>query len=91
MTSEPRRVQLRRTKGWKMPPNTVSVARPTRWGNPYCVGAGMTAADAVHRYRGHLRTSLAGGCLDLTELRGRNLACWCPLESPCHADELEGP
>lgn len=24
----------------------------------------------------------------LSELRGKNLACWCPLSSPCHADVL---
>jgi hypothetical protein len=22
------------------------------------------------------------------ELRGKNLACWCPLDGPCHADVL---
>ncbi|MBO0882015.1 MAG: DUF4326 domain-containing protein, partial [Mycobacterium sp.] len=22
------------------------------------------------------------------ELRGHDLACWCPLEQPCHADVL---
>jgi hypothetical protein len=22
------------------------------------------------------------------ELRGRDLACWCPLDQPCHADVL---
>ena len=22
------------------------------------------------------------------ELRGKDLACWCPLDSPCHADVL---
>jgi hypothetical protein len=27
---EPVRIQLRRTKGWRMPENTVSVARPGR-------------------------------------------------------------
>jgi hypothetical protein len=21
-------------------------------------------------------------------LRGKNLACWCPLDKPCHADVL---
>lgn len=26
--------------------------------------------------------------LDLTPLRGRDLACWCPLDQPCHADVL---
>ncbi len=24
----------------------------------------------------------------LAELRGRDLACWCPLDQPCHADVL---
>jgi hypothetical protein len=24
----------------------------------------------------------------LSELRGKNLACWCPLDAPCHADVL---
>ena len=38
MASEPVRIQLKRTKGWNMPPNTVKVDRATRWGNFYCVG-----------------------------------------------------
>lgn len=25
---------------------------------------------------------------DLAPLRGRDLACWCPLDQPCHADVL---
>ena len=33
----PERIQQRRTKGWRKPENTVSVARPGRWGNPYPV------------------------------------------------------
>lgn len=31
----PKRVQLSRRKGWRMPPNTVKVDRTTRWGNPF--------------------------------------------------------
>lgn len=31
----PERVQQRRAKGWRKPENTVSVARPSRWGNPF--------------------------------------------------------
>lgn len=26
--------------------------------------------------------------VDLATLRGRDLACWCPLDLPCHADVL---
>ena len=35
--SAPERVQLSRKKGWKLPPNTVVVARPTKWGNPFAI------------------------------------------------------
>ncbi len=31
----PKRIQRKRTKGWKMPPECVYVGRPTRWGNPF--------------------------------------------------------
>lgn len=31
----PARIALSRRKGWKMPPNTVKVCRPGRWGNPF--------------------------------------------------------
>lgn len=37
---KPKRIQRQRTKGWKMPANTVYVGRPTIWGNPF------TAKDA---------------------------------------------
>ena len=31
----PKRIQRKRTKGWRMPPDTIYVGRPTKWGNPY--------------------------------------------------------
>jgi len=31
----PKRIQRRRTKGWKMPENTVCVTRPGMFGNPF--------------------------------------------------------
>jgi hypothetical protein len=84
----PVRIQRKRTKGWKMPPNTVSVTRPGKWGNPYKVGPGFgTAESAVDAYR---RLIAAGAYLrqNLHEIRGKNLACWCALDQPCHADVL---
>jgi hypothetical protein len=87
LSSTPRRVQLRRTKGWRMPPHTVSVARPTKWGNPFTV-AEHGARLAVENYRRRLDGLEAIGALDLSELAGKNLACWCKLEDQCHADAL---
>ena len=79
-----------------MPPNTVVVARPTKWGNPFKAGSWsgqvniLSAAHAVASYRAALLTgNLAVTVEDVRrELRGKNLACWCPPEAPCHADVL---
>lgn len=43
----PRRVQLSRGKGWRMPPNTVKVDRATRWGNPFVIGVDGDQARCV--------------------------------------------
>ena len=116
--SEPQRIQLSRRKGWRMPENTVSVARPGRWGNPFRIlneegwplitrsdGSGCfnkrehgpgavpggegTNWDNVHAHAVALfRERAVDGLPDLTPLRGKNLACWCPLGQPCHADVL---
>lgn len=34
----PQRIQRRRTKGWRLPPNTICVTRPGRFGNPFRIG-----------------------------------------------------
>ena len=34
----PKRIQRKRTKGWKMPAGAVSVCRPGRFGNPFRIG-----------------------------------------------------
>lgn len=31
----PKRIQLSRKKGWRLPANTVVVSRPSKWGNPH--------------------------------------------------------
>jgi hypothetical protein len=95
----PERIQRKRAKGWKMPENTVYVGRPSLWGNPYSADhhyrshhpdvpiihyseAAQTAAEAVEKFRSYVNK------LDLAPLRGKNLACWCRLGEPCHADVL---
>jgi hypothetical protein len=129
--ARPERIQLRRTKGWRMPSNTVKVDRTTKWGNPFNFRASehcWTAlaygekgnpsgrhAASVKAFRDWITspagmrleacglyaekegksipvavapTVEAGAPPDLAELRGKNLACWCALDQPCHADVL---
>ncbi len=40
---KPRRIQRKRVKGWRMPPNTVYVGRPSDWGNPFTGDDGYDA------------------------------------------------
>lgn len=114
----PQRIQRRRTKGWRMPENTVCVTRPGRWGNPARIGdyfmvgdpgghSGWlrmswcktskeyadsrftfidSAATAVAMFRKLAPTYYKAA--ELAQLRGKNLACWCALDQPCHADVL---
>lgn len=131
MILPPIRVQMSRRKGSRLPPNTIVVARPSRWGNwfkvttpheqthgRYALGrdpivvslnrhgfrdgghwAGFAdtseaRAYAVDLYRRHLEATYldVDGPIHrenyLGPLRGKNLACWCPLDQPCHADVL---
>lgn len=47
----PKRIQRKRTKGWKMPPNTVYVGRPSRWGNPFVIQEPITQEKCIRVYR----------------------------------------
>lgn len=93
MSDRPIRIQLSRRKGWRMPENTVKVDRSTAFGNPYQAGkdgdgdrqrlaqlfyAHLTSTAVGHEFAERARR----------ELRGKNLACWCPLDQQCHADVL---
>ena len=100
--TKPIRIQLKRSKGWRLPPNTVVVSRPGKWGNPFIVNSHVkpgskhgvayiavpTIEDAVECFREHLTHSPALVAMIKMELRGKNLACWCKIGQPCHADVL---
>lgn len=114
------RIQRKRTKGFKLPPNTKCVNRGTKWGNPIKLVEGQIYIDASHRRKEldpwvwynvgdindvvYLFSKLIDGTkfqnndlqywadhfskLDTKQLEGKNLACFCSLDSPCHADIL---
>lgn len=89
----PQRIQLSRKKGFKLPPNTVVVSRPSKWGNPYKM-AEFTGSDArkaelaVACFSQMVETNRDFRILAKQELRGKNLACWCGVGMPCHANVL---
>ena len=112
----PKRIQRKRTKGWRMPEGAVYVGRPSRWGNPIDWTGYPTLTrptppdyedeptripdetrrrwavidfeDALTRTGFGLRLPYPDPETIRAELAGRDLACWCPLAQPCHADVL---
>jgi Domain of unknown function (DUF4326) len=94
----PRRVQLRRAKGWRMPANTVKVDRTTLFGNPFSVREyGHDHAVALHRAWLSGRSIGKGLPKELLRRRqavlealpsvcGKNLACWCRLPEHGESD-----
>ena len=104
MSDYPKRIRLSRAKGWRLPPGTVRVGRPSRWGNPFIVGKHGTREQCAAKFY-----QLAGGFISFSEdietetqmtmyrrvrrqisdLAGKDLACWCALDGgACHADVL---
>jgi len=94
----PVRVQRRRTKGWKTPPNTVYAGRPGEWGNRYVIGesfehvdgATVTVRDAAHAVQlweewfAYQDRHFHVNRQAQSIIGGSNLSCWCAL-CPKHA------
>lgn len=99
--AKPKRIQRKRTKGWRMPPNTIHVGRSSDWENVFKVGEdayrfsfGMphrfpqNIEEVLADYRYYCETWLILAPYWLKPLRGKDLACWCKTEDKCHADVL---
>ena len=98
----PHRVQLKRSRGWRMPGRTLKVDRSTPYGNPWQLGdrhpflGQLETTDAVVEAFDLYLADWAAGRLTkktaaqyqeaLAKLKGHHLACWCALDEPCHAD-----
>lgn len=113
MQERPKRIQRKRTKGWRMPEGAVYVGRPTLFGNPFPVdiygqekavdlfrrwlSGPMSMEELSHLSRCDRWSSPPSVSLvsvrrwlldDIPKLRGRDLACFCAADKPCHADVL---
>ena len=91
---KPAGITRSRQKGWRKPPNTISVSRGSYWGNPYnwqdhldTMTEQEAKAHVVAKYRAEiLKDSIR--IFKARELKGRNLMCWCKQGEPCHRDVL---
>lgn len=78
--------------------NTVYIGRAmprqrlkaSRWANPFRIDKDGTREEVIQRYRDYLQGWFHGDAslfLDLAELSGKTLVCWCKPEM-CHGDVL---
>lgn len=122
-------IRVQRQYYKKLPPNTKSVTRPHKFGNPLKIVGDMIYINASYRRKildkwvflchGDLEFMLkiyesilyrdyqffdenfddsniidlqywvgVFQSIDFSELKGKNLACFCKLGNPCHADIL---
>jgi hypothetical protein len=106
MTNKPKRIQRKRSKGYKLSEAagnglpTVYVGRGSGWGNPYKVGVHGTVDECIDKYIRDMVAFKHGDGMDvyltseatltsiILDLHGKNLACWCKENEPCHADWL---
>lgn len=96
----PKRVRRQRTRGWRMPAGAIYVGRGSKWGNPWTEKDGRFMAGSEWRAvvidcfkvmlneRGLPGNTYPSDDEIRAELAGRDLACWCPLDAACHADQL---
>jgi hypothetical protein len=88
----PKRVQRKRSKGWRMPAGAVYVGRPTIWGNPWRAGRDGTPVECVAKYRELVAEKNIWTEPNKRSIRehlaGKDLVCWCKPGQPCHADIL---
>ena len=91
---KPQGITRSRQKGWRKPPGTKNVARPSYWANPHnwqdhldTMTRAEAKAHVVAKYRGELLNDPIR-LFKARELKGWNLMCWCGQDEPCHRDVL---
>ena len=92
--SKPVRLRLSRARGFNLQKISretnglaaVVVSQPSVWGNPYRATTLAERKMAVAKFRASIARKTTLRERARTELKGKNLACWCSLDGPCHAD-----
>jgi hypothetical protein len=65
----------------------IYIGRPSKWGNPFVIGRDGTREEVIEKFHQYILGSPELYAAARSELRGKNLVCYCaPL--PCHGDIL---
>ena len=102
--NRPVRLQSRRVKGFDLQTLSLATnglpavlcTRPGKWGNPWKIKAfpaNRTQEECVRLFKQTAIQDMVAGArhadyFNIEGLRGKNLACFCKIGTPCHADFL---
>jgi len=82
-----KRVQRKREKGYRLPPNTLVITRGTKYGNPHKMENESEREKCIAQFARDISKALIAEFVRECEEKGiENLACFCPLDKTCHAD-----
>jgi hypothetical protein len=65
----------------------IYVGRPSKWSNPFELKT-YSRTESIKKYKTYLLSNPELVEQAKKELKGKNLACWCKIDEPCHADVL---
>lgn len=88
-------------KEWCNDPNNIYIGRAgvvfidgerypkasSIWANPYKINKDGTREEVIEKYRKYITKKIEAGEVDLGELKGKTLGCWC-LPHSCHGNVL---
>ena len=98
----PERIQLIHLYDGLLPVGAIAIYSPSPWQNPFIAGIHGTERECVERYEnlmaGYLcweadngiaqRISYQYMLRNIQTIQGKDLACWCPPDRPCHGNVL---
>lgn len=80
-------MKVHNVKTGTAPADAVYIGRPSRFGNPFQIGRDGTRDEVIAKYREYIMARPTLQEAARSELRGKELVCWCAPEA-CHGDVL---
>jgi hypothetical protein len=98
LVSRPKRIQRKRSRGWRLPTGATCVTRPGSFGNPFETAQEFRqslmyfmanpASEGIEQNTEEQNMRMRWIAENLDRLRGFHLACFCETHAACHADVL---
>jgi hypothetical protein len=75
--------------GWRFNSGYVYIGRPSKFGNPFIIGADGNREEVIEKYKLWFKMKLLDPDFskEIESLKDKTLVCWC-YPMPCHGDVI---